>query len=165
MSEDTNENTTLTDAVSPADGRTDLPEGDGAVEQENGSEGHSGSKLHREAAAYRVKLRETEAVLADTESRFAELQARLEQVQLAEVQRLASEVISNPEDLLTLTGKELADFLTESGGGVDPEKVTEAVNDLLSTRPGLRKQSPAFDPSQGLGGKPKPQPTWEALLS
>ncbi|GAB4912584.1 hypothetical protein LIX17_20225 [Mycobacterium avium subsp. hominissuis] len=146
MSEDTNENTTLTDAVSPADGRTDLPEGDGAVEQENSSEGHSGSKLHREAAGYRVKLRETEA------ERDA-LAERLQRMQRAEIERLASDALSHPADLFSLSGNELADYLTEDGD-VDAEKVAADVAAILAERPGLRKQIPGYDPSQGRGGRP-----------
>ena len=158
MSEDTNENTTLTDAVSPADGRTDLPEGDGAVEQENGSEGHSGSKLHREAAGYRVKLREAEA------ERDA-LQVRVNAMLTKEIERLAAEGLSHPADIFTLSGNGPSDYLNEDGD-VDPEKVAADVAAILAERPGLGKRVSGYDPTQGYGGRPhvKAQPNWGSLL-
>lgn len=125
---------------------------------ESSPEGHRGSKLHQEAARYRVQLRETET------ERDA-LTQRVERMQTRELERIAGEAISNPADLLALSGKSLAEFLGEDGE-LDAELVAEAAAELLSTRPGLKRGSPAFDPSQGHGGSGpgKPEPSWGALL-
>ncbi|KUI26557.1 hypothetical protein AU196_02795 [Mycobacterium sp. IS-1742] len=86
-------------------------------------------------------------------------------MQRAEVERLASDALSHPADLFSLSSNELADYLTEDGD-VDAEKVAADVAAVLAERPGLRKNAPAFDPSQGRGGQPaaKPTPSWGALL-
>lgn len=156
------ENTTpLTGAEDTEGTPNGAPEGQVPGEQENGSQ----KPIPREMR-YRLERNQAREALAEAEAQFADLQARLERAQLAEVHRLAGEVIANPEDLLKLTERELAEFLSE-GGGVDAEKVTEAATELLSTRPGLRKNTPAFDPSQGRGGTPpaKPKLSWGDLLN
>jgi hypothetical protein len=76
--------------------------------------------------------------------------ARIETLQTREVERLASKGLSNPADLLTLSGKSVRDFLDESGE-VDAELVQDAVDDILGTRPGLRPRQRAVDPTQGMG--------------
>lgn len=138
--------TTQTGAESAADGLSAESGMEVPDERENGSESHSGSKLHREAAAYRVKLREAEA------ERDA-LAERLQRMQRAEIERLAADGLSHPADLFSLSGNELADYLTEDGD-VDAEKVAADVAAILAERPGLRKQTPGYDPSQGRGGRP-----------
>ncbi|MGZ4542528.1 MAG: hypothetical protein ACXVXI_05265 [Mycobacteriaceae bacterium] len=107
---------------------------------------------------YRLELRAAEA------ERDA-LSQRLSAMQTRELERIAGETLSNPSDLLALAGKSLADFLDESGE-LDSELVAEAATELLSTRPGLRKQTPGYDPTQGYGGRanPKSEPSWGALL-
>jgi hypothetical protein len=124
------------------------PEGgtSGAPESQDGPESHPGSKLHREAAAHRVRAKEAEA------QRDA-LAQRVERMQRAEVERLAADALSHPADLFSLSGNDLADYLTEDGD-VDAEKVAADVAAVLAERPGLRKNSPSYDPSQGLGGRP-----------
>jgi hypothetical protein len=137
-------------AESPVDERTDLPEGEGTGEAHEGSDTRVAA-LSREAKRYRTQLREAEA--------------RVAQLQRAEVERLASDGLSHPADLFSLSGNELADYLTESGD-VDAEKVAADVAAILAERPGLRKQTPGYDPTQGYGGKPpaKAKPTWGALF-
>jgi hypothetical protein len=86
-------------------------------------------------------------------------------MQRAEVERLASDKLSHPADLFSLSGNEVADYLTEDGD-VDTEKVAADVTAILAERPGLRKTTPGYDPSQGLGGNPgKREPSWGALLT
>ncbi|MGU3586055.1 hypothetical protein ACLBYD_23170 [Rhodococcus sp. C26F] len=70
-----------------------------------------------------------------------------------------------PGDLFSLSGNELADYLDDDGN-VDPEKVAADVVAVLTERPGLRKNAPAFDPTQGTGGgKPKPgEPSLAAMI-
>lgn len=98
---------------------------------------HDGSKLHREAARYRLQLR-------DAEQKIARLQR-------AEIERLASAGLSTPSDLFTLSGNRLEDYLTDDGE-IDPDRVSADVTAILTERPGLKKTSPALDPSLGTGG-------------
>ncbi|MBM7458576.1 hypothetical protein [Rhodococcus coprophilus] len=114
-------------------------------------------KLNKEAR-YRVERNEArETVTA--------LQARFERLQRAEVERIASAELAMGSDLFTLSGNTLTDYLDDDGN-VDPEKVAADVAAVLTERPGLRKNAPAFDPSQGTGGsKPKqPTPSWDAMF-
>jgi hypothetical protein len=80
------------------------------------------------------------------------LAQRVERYQRAEVERLAADGLSHPADLFSLSGNELADYLTEDGE-VDAEKVAADVVAVLAERPGLRRPAPAYDPSVGLGGR------------
>lgn len=130
--------------------------GEHISEPQNGSD--SNPPRNREAR-YRVERNEARAerdALAD----------RLSRLQRAEVERLASAGLSTPSDLFALSGNDLADYLTDSGE-VDPEKVSADVSVILTERPGLRKQSPALDPSQGSGGGAavKPKVDWHSALS
>lgn len=128
-----------------------VPTTDEAPEAEN-------QKANKEAR-YRVERNE-----ARTE-RDA-LAERVARMQRAEVERLAAGALAHPADLFSLSGNEPADYLT-ADGDVDPGKVAADVAEILAERPGLKKNAPAFDPSQGLGGKPRPKriPTWGALLA
>lgn len=128
---------------------TDLPE----VEQTT-EETPRGNK----EARYRVERNEARA------ERDA-LAQRVERMQRAEVERLAGDSLSHPADLFSLSGNELADYLADNGD-VDAEKVAADVAAVLAERPGLRKNSPAFDPSQGHGGRPqaKREPSWGAVF-
>ncbi|WP_235663995.1 hypothetical protein [Mycolicibacter terrae] len=136
-----------------ADGQTVPPQGIDTGEPENGSQE---PKSNREAR-YRVERNEARAERDELAQRVAVLQTR-------ELERIAAEHISNPADLLTLSGKTLADFLGEDGE-LDTEAVVTAANDLLGTRPGLRKPHPATDLTQGQGGTThRGQPAWADLL-
>ncbi len=112
---------------------------------------------NKEAAKYRVRAREAEAErdgLAQRVGRF----------QRSELERIASAHLASPADLLTLSGNELSDYLTEPGD-IDPEKVNADAAVILAERPGLQKSSPAVDPMQGSGGTPgKDAPSWSDLL-
>ncbi|UTT48921.1 hypothetical protein [Rhodococcus gordoniae] len=92
-------------------------------------------------------------------------QARIERMQRAEVERVAGEHLAMPGDLFSLTGNELADYLDDDGN-VDPERVAADAVAVLTERPGLRKNAPAFDPTQGTGGrKPKrEEPSLAAMI-
>ncbi|MFD6895067.1 hypothetical protein ACFWB0_11040 [Rhodococcus sp. NPDC060086] len=95
---------------------------------------------------------------------MADTQARIEQMQCAEVERLAGEHLAVGADLF-VNGNDLTSYLTEDGF-VDSDRVREDSQLLLGERPGLRKNAPAIDPTQGLGGfKPKqPTPSWGVLF-
>jgi hypothetical protein len=121
---------------------TDVP-----GERQDGSDSQSGSKLHREAANYRIRAREAE------QQRDA-LAQRVERMQRAEVERLAADAgLSHASDVFMMSGNELADYLTEDGD-VDAEKVAADVAAIVAERPGLRKRMPGYDPTQGYGGRP-----------
>ncbi|MGY3553394.1 hypothetical protein [Williamsia sp. R60] len=129
-----------------------LPEGGNTGEAENSSQ-----KGNREAR-YRVERNDARA------ERDA-LAQRIERMQRAEVERVAGEHLSMAGDLFSLSGNELADYLTESGD-IDAAKVSADVAEILAERPGLRKPAPAFDPTQGHGGSPKPktEPSLAAMI-
>lgn len=150
MTDDTT--TPIPGAESHADGPTPPSEGGGA-----GSIPDEPQKGNREAR-YRVERNEARG------ERDA-LSQRVELLQTRELERIAGEHLSNPADLLALSGKTLADFLGEDGE-LDAELVAEAASEVVGSRPGLRPNAPAFDPSQGLGGHEavKAQPTFAALL-
>ncbi len=92
--------------------------------------------------------------------------ARIEQLQRAEVERLASEHLAMPGDFW-LSGNGIEDYLDESGS-VDPDRVAADTAVILTERPGLSKYvTPAnYDPSQGLGGTPRvaAEPTFADLF-
>ena len=132
-----------TDAPEPT------PEGNDTGEQ-NGN---------REAAKYRTRLREAEAERDALVSRLAALQR-------AEIERLASAGLSHPSDIFTMSGNELADYITDTGT-VDAERVAADVAAILLERPGLKPNAPAVDYSQGSGNVPhavKAEPSWALLL-
>ena len=138
-------------AESAVDERTDLPE-DGSIGQPEAPKGN------REAR-YRVERNEAREGLS------AAL-ARIEQLQTRELERIASKSLSNPADLLTLSGKSLVDFLDEDGE-LDAELITETANEILGSRPGLRPTQRLTDPTQGLGNDNpgKGKPAWADLFS
>jgi hypothetical protein len=140
--------TPATGSESHADGLSDHREGGGTGEPQ---------KVNKEAQ-YRVQRNEARA------ERDA-LAQRVERMQRAEVERLAADTLSHPADLFSLSGNKLADYLTEDGD-VDAVKVAADVAAVLAERPGLRKLTPGYDPTQGYGGKSpgKGAPTFADLL-
>lgn len=112
-----------------------------------------------ESAKWRTKLRETESALAAANERLAGFQR-------AELERLAAERLSAPGDLLTLSGKQLSDFLSDDGT-VNAEAVNEAATAVLDARPGLAPSQAATDPTQGRGthdGAAPRSPQWTDLF-
>ncbi|MBU8808069.1 hypothetical protein KL953_04115 [Mycolicibacterium goodii] len=132
-----------------ADEQTDLPEGD------NPQDVISGVVEARDR--YRGERDAAREALAAAGKRIARYQR-------AEIERLASERLAHPSDVLTLSGNDIADYLDDDGN-VDPDKVAADIEAILSERPGLAKPLRAVDPSQGRGGAtPPPAPTWSSLL-
>ena len=145
----TPDQTPVTGSVSPVDGLSPPPEGGDTGEPQKGN---------REAR-YRVERNEAREALTAA-------QGRIERMQRAEVERLASDAgLSLGSDVFTLSGNSVSDYLTEDGE-VDTDKVAADVAAVLAERPGLRKTASPFDPSQGHGGKtPKREPaSWADLL-
>jgi len=145
---ETSVQTALQRSESPSDGQTAAPKG--------GSTGEP-QKANKEAR-YRVERNEARA------ERDA-LAERVQRMQRAEVERLASDALSHPADLFSLSGNDVADYLTEDGD-VDAAKVSADVAEILAERPGLRKLMPGYDPTQGYGGRPQPkrEPTFADLI-
>lgn len=134
---------------------SESPSGDPSATPEGGDTG--GPQKGNKEARYRVERNEARA------ERDA-LAQRVERMQRAEVERLAAHKLSHPADLFSLSGNELADYLTEDGD-VDSEKVVADVAAVLAERPGLRRQTPGYDPTQGFGGKPsKGSPSFADLM-
>ncbi|MBS1690764.1 MAG: hypothetical protein JST91_00835 [Actinobacteria bacterium] len=100
---------------------------------------------------YRLELREAER------QRDA-LAQRVDLLTRREVERIAGEHLAQGADLLGISGNSLDAYINEETGEVDADRVREDARILLADRPGLRKNAAAFDPSQGLGGRP-PQKT------
>lgn len=127
----------------------------GIPEPQNGSESDQEPKGNREAR-YRVERNEARTerdALAET----------LTALQTRELHRLAGEHLANPEDI-DLAGNDLSFYLTPEGW-VDTDAVAEAAESVLSSRPGLSRNSPAFDPTQGHGSPtPKHQLGWGDLF-
>lgn len=102
-------------------------------------------------ARYRIERNEAREKLARANERIARMQR-------AEIERLASASLSHGEDLFSLSGNGVADYLNDDGD-VDPEKIAADVAAILTERPGLRRLSTAIDRSQGFGAQPVPGPT------
>lgn len=131
-------NPTETTPQIDGDGTEPAPQGNDAVDQNQG--------LIEARDRYRGERDSARDALAA-------VQARIEQMQQAEVERLAGESLAMPGDLFSLSGNTVADYLDDNGN-VDPERVQADVAEILAERPGLKPQAPAYDPSQGTGGGP-----------
>jgi hypothetical protein len=118
-----------------------------------------------EAAKYRHRAKAAEEALAEATAARDDLAARVERYRHAELERIASASLSNPGDLLTLTGKSLEDFIGEDGD-LDADLVAEVAAEVLASRPGLSPRQLAVDPSQGTGSRypGKAAPSWGDLL-
>lgn len=108
-------------------------------------------KGNREAAKYRTQLRDTESKLAEAHTTSEALQNKLGTLNRMFVEHLAATGLKDPADLWRY-GADLEAMLTDEGTP-DPEKVTAAVQDLLTERPHLTSRpTPKPDPSQGARG-------------
>lgn len=104
-------------------------------------------------ARYRVERNEAREQLAAANERIARMQR-------TEIERLAATSLAHPDDLFTLSGNDLADYLNDDGD-VDPEKVDADIAAIVAERPGLLKPTPpapAVDRSQGFGVDPESGP-------
>lgn len=109
------------------------------------------SKGNGEAAKYRVRLRETEAQLAEAATNAEALTGKMADLSKAFIEKLAGSDLVDPADLWRY-GADPASMLTEDGLP-DPEKVQEAVKAITVERPHLsRPRTPRPDPSQGARG-------------
>lgn len=116
--------------------------------QGDGDRDESGKFLSREAASYRVRLREAEA---ERDS----LRERLDRLQRAEVERLASAGGLAVAGDVWQFGASL-DTLRGEDGTIDAETVEGLIAALLRDRPGLRS-TPVGDVGIGRGGAARGQ--------
>ncbi|WP_301130116.1 hypothetical protein [Streptomyces cacaoi] len=84
---------------------------------------------NKEAAKYRVKLRETEAKLAAAEERVMALMKRAAEAHV-------KDKLSVPADLWDVGKANIADLLDDNGD-LDTDALDDLVGDILSARPGL----------------------------
>jgi hypothetical protein len=97
-----------------------------------------------------------------------QLVERLNRMQRAEVERIASQHLADGNDFFR-DGAQLADLLTEHGD-IDVEKVTELANALASSHPHWRRRGPGAPPASTVTSNGKisdsqpPQATWTELL-
>jgi hypothetical protein len=127
-----------------------------AGESEGRERGEDGRLLSREAARYRTALRQAE-------SDRDQLRERLDRVQRAEVERLASGAGLAVAGDVSLHGANL-DTLRTDEGDIDPETVSGLVDAILHDRPGLRAPKVGSF-GLGVGGTGIPQPQRVGLSS
>ncbi len=147
-------------AKSEDKGKSAKSEGNSAKPEDTEGKGTEGEgKPNSEAAKYRTRLRAVEA------ERDA-LTQRLARMQQVEVDRLVASRMADPEDLRVLGKIEIADLLDDEGE-VDPDKVEQAVSDLLERKPRLAKD---YEPNAaGFDGGARQSvsaslPTWGSVL-
>lgn len=128
-----------------------------AETSEKGASGDETKKLRKEAATHR-----TRAKAAEQES--ARLAAVVAEMQRNEVERLAAVTLAEPGDLW-LTGLQLDALLRDADGGLDPAKVTAAVDRIAAERPHWRRAAPAANFDAGYRGTTVlPSPSFGAML-
>jgi hypothetical protein len=152
MSETATQETPVVDVQVPATGPAV------SAHDSAGAESQPAKSPGAEAAKYRVQRNEAREALTEASGRIEALQVR-------EVERLASEHLAQPADLLSLGGVSLADLVTPEGY-VDHEAVAEAAAAVIDSRPGLARNPKvrATDLSQGMGGGGAGQPNWGDLF-
>ncbi len=138
------------------DGTVTAPQGTATAGEGQGGDGTVTPS--REAARYRTRLREVEAERDG-------LREQLDGLRRREVERLAGEQLAQPGDLLALGGIDL-DALCGEDGQVDEQLVGEAVETLLTQRPGLGVAPPPPGFDGGARGAPASSPaSWSQVLS
>lgn len=111
---------------------------------------------NREAAKYRVRLRESEAALAASVDRLTMFQRR-------DVERVAGQSLSRADDVW-LSGVETHDLLEDDDTGLVSEaKVKAAVDQVLEGRPQLARRFPDLGGGQR-GSAPETAASWSEVL-
>ena len=133
----------------------------GSADTESNDSVHDG-KLANEAAKWRREYR-------SAETRLTVASARIEEMQKAEINRLAATKLADPTDLWLAPGVDLGGLLGDDGL-VDPERVEEATEAILEAKPHWRSRPrPVGAPANAVQGDGKPpehveEPTWATLL-
>lgn len=124
----------MSETSSTIDGRSEVLDPKGIEvppAPENVSESSSGAEEDEAIIPERAQRRRAQAAEAERDA----LAETLHRVRVAEVHRLAADRVAVPGDLFDF-GLELDEVLTEDGL-IDPDKVSEAIDVVLETRPGL----------------------------
>ena len=103
------------------------------LEDPDTEDGDDGEPPSRREAKYRTELRATQVRLQAAENFIGDLQARVEVMQRAEIERIASARLADGSDLWA-HGAHLDDLLN-GDGDVDPAKVDQIIGELLNRRP------------------------------
>jgi len=149
----------MTDDMTNTEEAQEAPEPTELTEEENTEEATESQEAptgNSEAKKYRLRLREAEA-------RLEALTDRLNAFQREDVLRRAGEHLDAPDDIFTVGGHALEDFLDEAGE-VDPNKVKEAAQSIVESRPGLASRVGAYDRYQGYGGAANRELNWADLF-
>ena len=142
------ETTTTPEAETP---EADPPQ---AEPQEDGGSS-SAERASREAARYRVRLREAEAQVEQRDAVLGAMRTEIDRLHTAEVERMAASsahALTNPADLWLVTS---LDDLRAEDGSLDDAKVRAVLRDVLRERPQWRKSSPGMDGGVRSGGVPQ----------
>ncbi|WP_052466539.1 hypothetical protein [Mobilicoccus massiliensis] len=159
----------MTDQAATTEPEDDLAH-DEVTDATDNDETDDNARRHRrrdpdsEAATRRRQLRAAEEQNAAVTAERDRLAARLEHMQRAEAERIASSRLAIGKDLWDVGDVDLDDVLDDNGD-VDPALVETAVAALIETRPGLATPPPRY-PDMGAGrrGATTSAPTWADVM-
>jgi hypothetical protein len=135
---------------------------DDSAETKSADSDSGSGKFTAEAAKWRVRCRELEA-------EKAQLTARIDAMHTATIETIAATKLAQPGDLLALGATDLAS-LRGDDGELDAERVSRAVDALLTLRPGLavlpeQELPPTFDGGVRTSPARASGPTYSDVLS
>jgi hypothetical protein len=130
-------------------------------------------KLRSENRNLRTRLRDRDEQLRARDEQIGEAAAVVSAMQLAEVKRVAGEVLHDPDDLIAHQPDMTAYFDEQFAGMVSADRVTEQAKALIAQRPHLGKPPsgppPTGRPLEGLRSgaraeEPTPKSSWATAL-
>ena len=133
-------------------------------------------KARREARSLRERLHATEEQVGQLQSQVGEQAAIVSAMQLAEIKRLAGDLLHDPDDLIAHQPDMSNYFDEEFTGIVSADRVVEQAKELIRQRPHLGKPPqvapppPTDRPIEGLkpGATPDTKPSapvgWSAVI-
>lgn len=126
-------------------------------------------RLSAEAARWRREFRSAEAKLTAADTQLTIAQARIAELQRAEIDRAVATKLASADDLWLWPGVNLDQFITD--GEVDLEAVNAKADEIITARPHWKAHlAPVGAPSAAVQGDGRynvpgaAQPTWEGLL-
>ena len=175
MTEQPDDVSTAVDTSEPPS--SDAPDDDIAGDDEQVVDMRGVRRLRAEAKKLRHQLRESEANRASENAKHAADResdlARLAALEKAEIERAASAVLVDAEDLWRYVDEATQQTFNDEFGAIVADNVVEAAKKLAADRPHLAKPvvapPPSAQPIEGLrpGASPesKPKPTsWAAAI-
>jgi hypothetical protein len=115
----------------------------------------------KEAAGYRVRLREAEAHVVERDAAIGALRSEVDRLHTLEAERVAATSMASPGDLWLVTN--LAE-LRDSDGRLDATKVGETVKSVLAERPTWKRTMGGFDGGARQPVAPERRPGLSHLL-